>query len=182
MKKLIILGSAVMAVSTAHAQLLGAAVNGQFNINGDLSTNYFDKANGFVPSGYLNSGPTGTTNVVISNPAKEFGFYDGANLDEANFTANTLTVHDLPDSGGAVATKYTFTSSTFAGLTMNQTSNNFAGLTATLVGNVVTVDIPAFASGEHTAAFTFTSVPEPASFAAVGIGLAMLIRRRKKSN
>ena len=181
MKKLIILGSAVMVVSTAHAQLLGASVNGQLNFNGDLTTNFFDKANGLVPAGYLNSGPSGTPTVVIANPAKEFGFNDGANLDEADFTANTLTIHDLPSAGGSSQTKYTFTCNAFAGMTMTQTSNNFVGLTKSLVGNVVTIDIPLFAdNNSHTAVFTF--VPEPASFAGIGIGLAMLIRRRKKSN
>lgn len=171
-----------MAVSSAHAQLLGATVNGQLNFNGDLMTNYFDKANGFVPSGYLNSGPSGTPTVVIANPAKEYGFDDGANHDEADFSANTLTINDVSVSNGSTVSKYTFSSTAFAGLTMTQTSNNFPAITGVLVGNVVTIDIPAWSNATgHNAVFTFSSVPEPTSFAVVGIGIAMLIRRRKSS-
>ncbi len=168
---------AVMSVASAQAQLLGSSVFGNLMFNGINTTNYFDPSNGFVPAGYLNTaGPT----VTIANPAKEFGFDDGINLDEADFTANTLTIHDVSQGGSAVS-KYQFTSSAFIGLTCTQISSSFPAISKTLVGNLLTIDIPTFgAAGNYTAVFQFTAVPEPASIAAVGLGLAFLIRRRRK--
>jgi hypothetical protein len=178
MKKLLILGMAVMAVSSAQAQLLGASVFGNLMFNGVTTTNYFDPTNGLVPTGYLNTaGPT----VTIANPAKEFGFDDSVNRDEADFTANTLTIHDVSQAGSVVY-RMQFTSSAFIGLTCTQISSTFpVTATKTLVGNLLTIDMPTFgAAGDYTAVFQFTAVPEPTSIAAIGLGLAFLIRRRRK--
>ena len=177
MKKLLIVSLAVMSVASANAQLLGAGIFGNMMVGGNSTPNYFDPANGFVPAGYLNTaGPS----VTIANPAKEFGYDDGLNLDEADFTANTLTLRDI-SQGGSIPVKYQFSCNAFIGLTCTQISSTFPSITKTLVGNLLTIDAPTIgAAGTYTAVFQFTAVPEPASIAAVGLGLAFLIRRRRK--
>lgn len=178
-----VIGTTAVLAPAAHAQLLGASVTGQLEINGS-TTNYFDPANGFVPNGYLNKtfGPT----VTISNPAVEYGFSDSANLNTADFTNNTLNLTDV-SNGGSVPTKYVFTSSAFTGLPLSQLSNTFpnGGANVSLVGDVLTIQIPTFpTSGTYIASFSFGSaaVPEPGSLALlVGLGpVALLAIRRMR--
>ncbi len=77
--------------------------------------NYFDPANGFVPTGPLNK-TLGTT-VTISGSATEFGYADGANTINANFGGSILTITDV-SSGGSLPITFIFTDSAFDQLTL----------------------------------------------------------------
>lgn len=182
--------------SHANAGLLGSSVTGSLTF-GVSPTNYFDPSNGFVPStGYLNSSTaTNSATVTIANPAVEFGFDDGANLDTANFTDNTLTITDTLAGFGAAPFQMKFTDTAFAGLTLSKVSDNFdgSGITASLVGNVLTLNYagtavansPTFsASFSLTSGQTTVSTPEPGTVIGAGMGLvavAGLARRRRKT-
>ena len=147
----------------------GTQVNGSLNFNGG-GANYFDAANGFVPSGYGNS----AGQPVTIGSATEFGFQDGANTDAADFTDTQLIITDNSVSGGASST-YTFTSLTpgaFAGLTL--VGSNFAGgFTYGLIGDTITVNFDGFESGgQFQTVFSVAagSVPEPATWAMMLLG------------
>lgn len=144
--------------------LLGTNVTGTLNFGGG-STNYFNSSNGFVPAGCNNSG-LGSATVTISNPSNEFCFADGANTDNANFTANTLTITDVSVGGG---TFYTMTFALAPGLvtSVTETSDNFlnGGVSYSLVGDLLTLSVPAFGSGgSFAASYTFTTSCNPVGF------------------
>ena len=163
--------------------LLGTQVTGVMNIAG-APANFFDPANGYVPSGYLNK--TDGTTVTIADPAVEFGFQDGNNLDTADFTDTTLTLTDVSKSS-SVSNTYQFTNAAFAGLTLLKTSDTFTGgVTANLDGTTLTIVAPEFGlPGTYAATFSFRSatVPEPSTItlaATAGLmGLGGSWRRRK---
>lgn len=175
---------ALIMSGSARAGLLGASVTGSLQFSGG-PTNWFDPANLFVPVGPLNK-TLGTT--VPIGAALEFGFQDGSNTDTANFDDTTLTITDITGPGSNLAV-YTFTSTAFAGLTLSKTSDNFAnGLSASLIGNTLTVTQPTFVSapGTFQAVFSLTSgaaTPEPGSIALMTTGLGLLgllVRRRQR--
>jgi hypothetical protein len=156
---------------------IGSNVTGGLFFGGG-STNYFDPANGFVPSsGYSNT--VGAT-VTVANPTIEFGFNDNANLDTVNVTQNQIIITDV-SQGGASPLRITLTDAAFTGLTLD--SNTFGG-SFSFTGNTLTFfgdDIGT--GGTRTAVFTLAAaVPEPSTWAMMILGFAgigfMAYRRR----
>jgi hypothetical protein len=71
---LTILAAVWMAnASPAWADLIGTSVSGVLQFPSQNQNNFFDLANGFVPSGFGNSAPHGPNNVIIGSEI-EFGF------------------------------------------------------------------------------------------------------------
>ncbi len=183
-------GLAALPLHASANGLIGTSVTGGLFFSGG-TINYYDSANGFVPtSGYLNSG--GGTTVTIASPAVEFGFMDAHNTDFANFSASQFTLEDVLDStaGGTDAPfKMTFTDTAFSGLALAKVSDSFpnGGLTAVLSGTTLTVTWgggPIHANDDYTSTFIYTAVPEPGTWAAMGIGagaLALMLRRKQSA-
>ena len=167
----------------AKAQLGGTRVTGSIYFNGGFSTNGYDPANGAVPTGYEN---TAGTTVTISDTAVEFGFNDGYNLDTADFTDGTLTISDSVGSFGATPWQQTFTDPDFSGL-ITQVSDTFdGGVTASALGDTITLNWDGTDNTGVTYAAVFDvgstlQVPEPSTWALLGIGAGLLgltLRRR----
>ena len=166
--------------------LIGSSVTGSLEFGSAI--NYFDPANGFVPSsGYENS--AGTT-VTIAAPAVEFGFQDSGNTDFVNFSATQFTVEDvLASTAGGSDNPFTmsFTDTAFTGLGFLKATDSFphGGLTYSLAGDVVTIKWgggTVSANDDYTSTFTMAVVPEPSTWAAaaVGAGVVALALRRKR--
>ena len=168
----------------ASASLVGTSVTGSLQF-ASYPTNYFDPANGSVPTtGFENT--SGTT-VTISDSAVEFGYGTSAvNLDFADFTDGTLTITDETGVVGAdFNITLTFTDTAFAGQTITAVSNSFPNMfDASLSGDTIVLTealFPITAGNSDVALFTITPVPEPASFTCMtfaGAGLLTRWRRR----
>lgn len=163
--------------AAAHASLIGSSVTGVFNLPGYGTENFFDPANGYVPSsGYENSaGPT----VAISSSATEFGYKDGNSQIAADFGTNTLFGLDIVN-GNSLPLTFQFTDTAFTGLTIAQSNNTFPGLTYSLTGDTITIQTATIPNpGFYNAQFVLSSTPEPASAALLAVGgVALLARRR----
>ena len=180
-------GLGCLPLSAQADGLVGTSVTGGLFFSGNPN-NYFDPANGFVPSsGYENS--AGTT-VSIASPAVEFGFADSGNTDLANFSATQFTIEDvLASTAGGLDNPFTmtFTDTAFTGQSFTQVSDSFptGGLTGTLVGDTFTVSWaggPIVANDDFTSTFVVSAVPEPSTWATVGIAvgaLSLALRRRR---
>jgi hypothetical protein len=179
--------------------LIGSSVTGQMYILPYFAgENFFDPANGYVPSGYENL--SGTT-VTISGAENEFGYQDGSNTDTAGFSGTQLFLHDASTYNDSAAITYIFTDPSFTGASI--ISDNFLnGVTYSFSGDTLTINQAEFAgnnnvSGVHAAVpnyygavFTLNGSPTPeasttVSFAlllALGLGAGMLTLRKKKTD
>lgn len=167
----------VFCAAPAKADLTGSTVSGSIIFNG-VSPNCFQPGSGCSgapPAGDENA--AGST-VAISSTLVEFGYNDAANNDAADFTGTGLSITDdvLEGAGSWVMT---FTDTAFTGLTLTKLTDTFddGGLTATLTGDVLTIDW-AGSSTEASRSATFSLVgptasttPEPSSLFLLGTGL-----------
>ena len=125
-----------LTTATVRATLIGTQVTGALYFVG-YPQNWFDSANGRVPSGYLNV--AGTTVTIASN-AVEFGYAESTAMITADFTGAGLTVTDTPLlSGNYNPIRLVFTNSAFS--TLSTVSDTFpnGGMTASLSGDVITL-------------------------------------------
>jgi hypothetical protein len=169
--------------SLAHAAtLLGTAVTGNLHFN-TFSLDFFDPANGGVPSGYLNS--SGTT-VSVAEPAVEFGYSDGGTLITVNITSSQIIISDT--NIFSVLESFNGFTVTLAdvGLTgLSPVSNTFSG-SYTLGNGTLSFDVDPFRGTENrTAVFDLTAaIPEPSTWAMMLLGSAgvsfMAYRRKSK--
>jgi hypothetical protein len=132
-------------------------------------TNYFDPANGYVPSGYDNeAGP------FVTFPGT-FGFFDGANQVTASFTQYTVTIKDVTFSAsGPLILDFFETSPQPKFHDFRLVKNTFSGLLyadfdGALIINWAGTTVP----GDATAKFVF-SAPESATWAMLLLGFAGL--------
>jgi PEP-CTERM motif len=144
--------------SSAYSGLVTSSGNGTLTFGGG-PTNFFDPANGFVPTGFGNktSGPT----VTIANGIIEYGFADGANTDTAEFTNSTLSIGDVATTvAGAASFQMVFTNAALAGLSLTKINDTFGGtgLSGTLVGNTLTLTF-AGGAGPFNSSAQFTLLP-----------------------
>jgi hypothetical protein len=179
----VVSGLSLMGTASA-ASLTGSSVSGQMLIlNGP--PNYFDPANGFVPSGYGNSAPNGPNNITIGSGI-EFGYQDGANTDTVDFGSTNVTLQDV-DNSNSVAVTFVFTDSLFVGATLTAGADNFPdGVTAGISGQTLTISMAGFTGpGTFDATFNFgpvsqTPLPAALPLFAGGLGLIGLIGARKR--
>ena len=170
----------------ARADIIGTWVFGDLNFSG-FGENFFDPANGFVPSGSPNSsGPT----VGIAGPGLGFAFEDGYSTFHVSFTADRFTLSFLPvpggpgfrDNGDVILTD--LTPGTFEGLTM--ISNTFEGTSFHLVGDTFQFNFGAERLRGRGDSATFqtagSAAPEPATAVLASgclLPMAWLVLRRR---
>jgi hypothetical protein len=206
---LLTLSAICIAGTHLHAApILGSQVTGELVFGVD-ARNWFDKANGNVPSGFLNS--SGATTVAISGSAVEFSHRDGINAataqnwNTADFTGNQLIITDIIQ-GRSKNLQMIFTDEAFVGATLTELSDSFpnGGVTAILDGSTIKLT---WAGTSVTTFTTFKAVfdlapgsaqpnvpppanavahaPEPASIVLVGsalLGAIVFSRRRVYAN
>lgn len=166
----------------AGGDLFGSPVSGFMAINGNFGINYFDPANGFVPSGFGNSAPNGPNNVDIGSWS-EFGYQDGANYYVVNFTHSDMILTDFSQSG-SIGITFTFQDPLFAGITLD--SQDFPnGVSASIAGDLITIELSGFNTGGLFQAnweiTTDTAAPEPSTLLTLASGLlgaGAMVRRR----
>jgi hypothetical protein len=139
-------------------------------------TNYFDPANGYVPSGYDNE-----AQPFVTFPGT-FGFFDGETRVTASFTPYTVTIEEVTSSGsGPLLLDFFETSPQPKFHDFRLVENTFSGLLyadfdGALIINWAGTTVP----GDATAKFVF-SAPESATWAMLLLGfagLAWTARRR----
>ena len=186
---LVVFGLYLVPLCAKANGLVGTSVTGSLFFSG-LPSNYYDPANGYVPSGYLN---TAGITVTIAAPAVEFGFMDAHNTDLANFSASQFTIEDVLDStaGGAdTPWTMTFDDPAFATMSFAKASDSFphGGLTLTRIGttkiSLSWAGGPVTANDDYTSTFVVvTPIPEPATWTMLlgGLGVAVAIQRLRRA-
>ena len=175
--------------------LTGTQISGSIQF-GSNTTNYYNPANGWVPTGYVNT--TQGATVTIDPNATEFGFADWWNTDTADFTDNTLTISDTVLSSSASSWTQTFTDVAFQTGAITTLSDNFGfgGLSVNLNTTLGTLTISwagtggALVNTSYTAKYSIVDPPLAPSAALpesstsvlllLGLGAVAMIGRRFK--
>jgi hypothetical protein len=161
----------LMGMSANATGVIGTTAVGNL-IFGTAPANYFDPVNGYVPSAYSNSVSNA---VVLGDPAQDFGFDDGVNLDVADFTDTQVHISDTAESAGTNNPwTMTFTDPAFSGISL--VSSTFTpGFTYGIVGNTLVFNYAGGdASGLQLAVFDLngvSAVPELQTYALLAAGL-----------
>lgn len=171
---------ALGAQQSASAGLIGATIDGCTDsaYTGSVTTDT-------AACNSVNVGLTSPSAIVV-DPGAEF--FLGSTSRQVDFADNTVTVRYLSYSGSPSADLFIFTGlpGTISGLTL-LTSNDLnvtTAFTGTSIG--LLVNAPECCS-DFTAESTFridyrtvSEVPEPGTFAAAGLGLALVWLRRRR--
>ena len=179
-----------LLVGSAHAGLLGTDMTADLTFGADPN-NYFDPENGRVPSGYLNTNSIGTL-VTVSNPAIEYGFSDGSNTITVNFTdteieiSTTITNLSLPSAGAyamqfhSAANEFEYASGSAVFFSINLVTPGTLGVTFTGLPIGSFIPVGGFLVTLRETVSDPSPVPEPATLALFGAGLAGIGFSRRK--
>src|SRR5262249_20001454 len=163
----------VASASPAAADLIGTSVSGSLTFpNGP--GNLFDPATVLFSVLDIWGNATSPNNVVISASQTEFGHTEGGGLQAitADFTANAVDIlfNVQPTGESGEPFTFQFTDTAFFGLAVSPIANT-VGATASISGDVLTVNVPFGARNNQHAEFGFTPVPGPV----VGAGMPGVI-------
>jgi hypothetical protein len=167
------ISAAAYGAASATTMLPPTTIFGSLEFAG-VTGNFYDPKNGFVPSGFGNSGGL----PVMLGAGVEFGAVFPTSTDTADFTSTSLVLQNVTSLGGVRAWTQTFTASTpdfFSGSTLVQNTLP-GGVTFNADGDTLTVQWGGRTDpGTGAATFSFNGASVAVPGPIVGAGLPGLI-------